>query len=395
MLNGCAIDNVLPAMAMHADLLKGDIIIKVDGNPTNPESVPKQLLGDDIPGTSVMLTILRGNVERTIQLIRMATSDIADMRRVFEVFTNLKCRFPVISGEVDEVVTIWSEVVSGDALYKAQVANSMQRLQREGNTSLLELKRNLDKLQRNNELIRDAFDDARAVEDRLIDLKQQLIQFGKEVREQLSAQGTALKEVTRERDNFKDLVVEERVQAQMMQAQFDTLREEDDSIKNRLRAVTEERDKSRGELERTQGQYRELTDQCTRDTERLRAIESKLVQAQSEADICKGQLKELRESYDAATAQASQLQQEKRQYKTELDTTKGLMDELRKLIHEKKEAMEILLTEHELRHEELDRALGALQVTFFARNKTCCKNSAIQLDALWASSLWLMIQNVL
>ena len=98
MLNGCAIDNVLPAMAVHAYLLKGDIIVKVDDQPTTTETVQRQLIGEDVPGTSVMLTVRRGHTERTAQLIRMANSDIADMRRVFEIFTNLKSRFPLISG---------------------------------------------------------------------------------------------------------------------------------------------------------------------------------------------------------------------------------------------------------------------------------------------------------
>lgn len=66
--------------------------MKVDGNITNAESVHKQLIGEDIPGTSVSLTVRRGHTERTTQLIRMANSDIADMRRVFEIFTNLKSR---------------------------------------------------------------------------------------------------------------------------------------------------------------------------------------------------------------------------------------------------------------------------------------------------------------
>jgi len=181
MLNCCAIDNVLPAMALHADLLKGDIIVKVDDQPVTTETVHKQLIGEDIPGTSVMLTVRRGHTERTAQLIRMANSDIFDMRRVFEIFTNLKSRFPVISGEVDEVVTIWSEVVSGDALYRAQVANSTQRLQREGAIHMQDLKTGLEELHRTNNLVADAFDDARAIETRLNDVKQQLIQFGKEV----------------------------------------------------------------------------------------------------------------------------------------------------------------------------------------------------------------------
>ena len=44
--------------------------------------------------------------------------EIADMRRVLEIFTNPMGKFPVTTGEVDEVVTIWSEVVYGEALYR-------------------------------------------------------------------------------------------------------------------------------------------------------------------------------------------------------------------------------------------------------------------------------------
>jgi DNA repair exonuclease SbcCD ATPase subunit len=286
MLNGCAIDNVLPAMAMHADLLKGDIIVKVDDQPTSTETVHKQLIGEDVPGTSVMLTVRRGHTERTAQLIRMANSDIADMRRVFEIFTNLKSRFPTISGEVDEVVTIWSEVVSGDALYRAQVANSMQRLQRESTEHLHELKTGLEGLERNNELIRDAFQEALAVEDRLADVKKQLMEFGQEVRGQLSVQATALKNATRERDNLKDSIVDARVLNQTHKGQLEALRVEGESIKERLRVVTEERDSSRLELDKIQGQHWELRDLVASDAERLRAVERELERARSEADRC-------------------------------------------------------------------------------------------------------------
>ena len=68
---------------------------------------------------------------------------------------------------------------------------------------------------------------------------------------------------------------------------------------------------------------------------------------------CKGQLMELRESYDAANEQVSQLQVDKRQLKAEVDNTKGLMDEMRKQLNEKKEAVDTLHTELELRREEL------------------------------------------
>ncbi len=362
MLNGCAIDNVLPAMAMHADLLKGDIIVRVDDAPATAETVHKQLIGEDLPGTSVMLTVRRGHTERTAQLIRMANSDIADMRRVFEIFTNLKSRYPVISGEVDEVVTIWSEVVSGDALYRAQITNSLQRLQREGSIQLEDLKNGLEELDQNREEVSGALDDARVLEDRLVDVKRQLLHFGGQVQDQLSTQGAVLRDVTRERDMLKDTVVDARVQNQAHKGQLDSLRYEGDSIKDRLLVVTQERDKSRLELERLQGQHWELRDLVASDAERLRALEGELEQAKSDADRSKGQLQELREYNGASNEQVLAVQHERRQVKAELDSTRGLMDELRKQAQEQREAMEKLQSEHDLAKEELDRARGSLEV---------------------------------
>jgi len=309
-----------------------------------------------------MLTVRRGHTERTAQLVRMANSDIADMRRVFEIFTNLKSRYPVISGEVDEVVTIWSEVVSGDALYRAQITNSLQRLQREGLIQLEDLKSGLEVLERNREEVTEALDDARVLEDRLIDVKRQLLHFGRQVQDQLSSQGAVLRDITRERDMLKDTVVDARVQNQAHKGQLDSLRYEGDSIKDRLIVVTQERDKSRLELERLQGQHWELRDLVATDAERLRALEGELEQAKSDADRSKGQLQELREYYGATNEQVLAVQHEKRQVKAELDSTRGLMDELRKQAQEQREAMEKIQSEHDLAKEELDRARGSLEV---------------------------------
>ena len=363
MLNGCAIDNVLPAMALHADLLKGDIIVKIDDQPTTSDTVQRQLIGDDVPGTTVMLTVHRGFTEKKTQLIRMANSDIADMRRVFEIFTGLKSRFPSISGEVDEVVTIWSEVVSGEALYRAQVANSMQRLGREGSAMLLDLHAALDELRHTQLLVNEAFDDARSIEERLVDVKKQLLQFGVETREQLEAQGASLREVTHERDALKDTVVDARLHNQMSRSQLDVMREESDSIKDRLREMTEERDSSRFELDKMKGKHEELRNLVTLDAARLRALEGELERAQAEADRVKGQIIELRAMYDTSGEQVANLQHEKRQAKSELEATKGILDALRTELSQVKQDSQISQAEEELRREELDRALGTLQAT--------------------------------
>ncbi len=54
-----------------------------------------KLLGGDVPGTFVKLTVLSHDLgtEKEIILTRMATSAIADNVRMFEIFTALKVSF--------------------------------------------------------------------------------------------------------------------------------------------------------------------------------------------------------------------------------------------------------------------------------------------------------------
>ena len=54
-----------------------------------------KLLGSDVPGTFVKLTVLSHDLgtEKEIMLVRMATSAIADNVRMFEIFTALKVGF--------------------------------------------------------------------------------------------------------------------------------------------------------------------------------------------------------------------------------------------------------------------------------------------------------------
>ena len=51
-----------------------------------------KLLGSDVPGTFVKLTVLSHDLgtQKEIMLTRMATSAIADNVRMFEIFTALK-----------------------------------------------------------------------------------------------------------------------------------------------------------------------------------------------------------------------------------------------------------------------------------------------------------------
>jgi C-terminal processing protease CtpA/Prc len=76
---------------------KDDVIVKVDGIevlPENPEDFLAMLIGEDEPGSKLVLTVCPPeSIERTeieIPLNRMKISDIADRRIMFEHFTYLQ-----------------------------------------------------------------------------------------------------------------------------------------------------------------------------------------------------------------------------------------------------------------------------------------------------------------
>ena len=124
MLLGTMIDNLVvggPAYNSR-QLHHGDIILKVDGIPVNQNNIHEIMVGNDSPGSPMVVSVARGGpkVHRcrlyVIQLCflaamrinrcyisaqgpvvdvrttRMATEEIHDRRRMFELFTALKVR---------------------------------------------------------------------------------------------------------------------------------------------------------------------------------------------------------------------------------------------------------------------------------------------------------------
>ena len=108
MMNGAVIDNmVIGGPAYNSEQLdKGDVILEVDGRAVNPETLHEALLGADVPGTQFVIKVRKagsggmwGSDAGTIKdviLTRMATETIADRRRMFELFTDLK-----VSNQID------------------------------------------------------------------------------------------------------------------------------------------------------------------------------------------------------------------------------------------------------------------------------------------------------
>jgi PDZ domain-containing secreted protein len=118
MLHGTKIENTLFGGPAFGHLMKGDILVKVDGSPVSENSILSDLRGTDIPGSKVAVTVRRvkrdsnsqirmvqnlhpfesPNIsaddddmeEIEINITRIATAEIADRRKMFDHFTSIQ-----------------------------------------------------------------------------------------------------------------------------------------------------------------------------------------------------------------------------------------------------------------------------------------------------------------
>jgi hypothetical protein len=74
------------------ELSKGDVILMVNGKEVDDESLHGQLIGSDVPGSFVKITVrpMGSQHPKDVTLMRSATSAIADNVRMFELFSALK-----------------------------------------------------------------------------------------------------------------------------------------------------------------------------------------------------------------------------------------------------------------------------------------------------------------
>ena len=117
MLHGNKVENTLIGGPAFGNIMKGDVLVKVDGNPVSEGNILSELRGNDIPGSKVALTVRRvkkgasprliiqkerssvasqdsdyddDSEEIDISITRMATAEIADRRKMFDHFTYLQ-----------------------------------------------------------------------------------------------------------------------------------------------------------------------------------------------------------------------------------------------------------------------------------------------------------------
>ena len=109
MLCGLKVQNTLMGGPSAGLIEKGDVLLRVDGESVTENDVVAKLRGSDIPGSQILITVdRRGSTsprsstkspiigcetikeEVDVLVTRMATSEIADRRRMFDLFTTLE-----------------------------------------------------------------------------------------------------------------------------------------------------------------------------------------------------------------------------------------------------------------------------------------------------------------
>ena len=133
------IENVMiggPAYTSR-NIFKGDIIVKVDGEFVHEQvqDLKTLIVGDDIPGTSVTLTIKRGPGELVdVTLMRASTEDVADNRRIFDVFTKLSDKAKKTNDTdmlncVEEGLLAWEKSLNAEYEYNNKLVDNIRAMQ--------------------------------------------------------------------------------------------------------------------------------------------------------------------------------------------------------------------------------------------------------------------------
>jgi C-terminal processing protease CtpA/Prc len=97
MLSGAQVDNlVVGGPAYNTALQRGDEIVLIDGMRVGVEDMPAAIIGADLPGSTVVLTVKRLGAaahlpqQFDVVVIRVESRELADKRRLFELFTAIE-----------------------------------------------------------------------------------------------------------------------------------------------------------------------------------------------------------------------------------------------------------------------------------------------------------------
>jgi C-terminal processing protease CtpA/Prc len=113
---------------------KGDFIVEVDGKSVSGSTVLSAIIGEDIPGSYLTLTLKRDGNMVYVNLKRIPTADVADKRRMFDLFTLLKDRAKKDQDwnavkYVEETLLLWEKMTSADQIHDDQIVENVKSMQ--------------------------------------------------------------------------------------------------------------------------------------------------------------------------------------------------------------------------------------------------------------------------
>jgi chromosome segregation ATPase len=284
MLHGCLVDNVLtggPACSMGFE--KGDVIVQIDGHEVNTSNIHDYLLGDDIPGHFVEITIRKQGTGQiiTVHLERASSAGIADRRRLFELFNALKVAAEkshaaekntnprgggTESQIVDDIIALWTKMVQEDDSCTKQVKENVTNMQHDCYDELAKLKTVLEQLYwKIHENVMDAHDkggaSVPALESEIARLKTLLAGANLD-NENLRGRAKELETQNKNKDNLLKGLERERDDALMhvehLCGQLEELQRSMKALQDARAATESERDKARAEMSKSSGALQEL-----------------------------------------------------------------------------------------------------------------------------------------
>ena len=142
---------------------KGDRVVQVDNTKVDEHgtNLTKMLIGSDIPGSLVKVYFRRGETQyKEVTLKRACTTELADRRRMFQLFTQIKDlalqfqtegvdhaeKAKLVAPVVDETISLWSKMQEAEVRYDEKLVNNIHTMQSSADQAVRTLRERLSKL---------------------------------------------------------------------------------------------------------------------------------------------------------------------------------------------------------------------------------------------------------
>jgi len=428
MLSGTKVDNLLiggPAMEC-GHVQKGDRILKVDGQAVDGNNVDTMLLGNDVPGSLVKLIVAKGDTgaEEEVVIHRMATAKIADKRRMFELFSEIKDSYlkhkndggglfggmksivPTgsdIGTLVDEALHLWTQIQMKEVAHQNERVTNVSKLQASSSELLNQMRETLlrlhswhdrdlafyaDQDKRHSEEKKAAVEKEEELSHKVIELERLLAESRQQADEQArqltlaaSERDTALADAAaskaslakehdaramaeHERDELAALLAKLREQLKSMTDKLHDLEAERDSLKRENAKLKDELAKANERVATLEGQLDALKAKLKAALlSGAQELEDALSALRAKLKATQDALHDAEEARDVATANATAATKRVAQAEQGLVAATAELEDLRKLVATLRVQIAAKTAEAEAATSERDRAKAELVVT--------------------------------